>query len=70
MATPVVKGLGLPVVHTWNETLSMWQYHVNDDKGRLDCTHMCHPSSYQDWIFQLYLTLRKLHPELAGPAWV
>lgn len=65
----MVARLGLPVVRTWNESLLLWQYHLHEASGALDCTHMCHPSAYQHWVWALLQTLRRLHPRLAGPAW-
>ena len=51
--SPVVAGLGVPVMQTWNQTVPLWQYnhHYNPTCGDRydcgDCTHTCHPSMYQ-----------------------
>jgi len=51
--TPVVAALGVPVLHTWNQTVPLWQYnhHYNPNCGDRydcgDCTHTCHPSMYE-----------------------
>ena len=50
---PVVAGLGVPVMPTWNQTVPLWQYnhHYNPTCGDKydcgDCTHTCHPSMYE-----------------------
>ncbi len=51
--TPIVAALGVPVLHTWNQTVPLWQYnhHYNPNCGDRydcgDCTHTCHPSMYE-----------------------
>ena len=65
IALPVLEGLGVPIIRTWNQSLPMWQYHTNYSEKDGDCTHMCHPSEYQYWVYELYRTLRTLFPELA-----
>lgn len=69
IALPVMTQLGIPVIHTWNQTLPMWQYHTHFNTKEGDCTHMCHPSEYQYWVFELFRTFRKVFPHLAGPTW-
>jgi len=61
IAVPMMREAGIPVIHTWNQSLPMWQYHLDKD-----CTHSCHPSMYQYWVFELYRTLKKVFPELAA----
>ena len=47
-ANPVMRELGIPVLHTWNWTLPLWEYHHNyNRRGKSDCTHVCHPSAYE-----------------------
>jgi hypothetical protein len=60
MAYPVMNQLNIPIIHTWNVSLGMWNYHINYREEPGDCTHMCHPSATQFWIYALYDTLRKL----------
>ncbi|KAK9825884.1 hypothetical protein WJX81_000941 [Elliptochloris bilobata] len=61
--SPVVAGLGVPVMETWNQTVPLWQYnhHYNPTCGDRydcgDCTHTCHPSMYEMWLYHLYETL-------------
>jgi len=33
-----------------------------------DCTHMCHPSAYQYWIYSMVQTLRGLPPDARASA--
>ncbi len=35
IALPVMRDLGIPIIHTWNQTVPMWQYHTDKD-----CTHV------------------------------
>ena len=56
ISNPVIHALGIPIIHTWNLTVPMWEYyHHVAEKG--DCTHACHPSTYQVWLYQLHSTL-------------
>lgn len=50
---PVVDGIGLPTLRTWNISLPLYQFHTHihppGDPGECsevacDCTHVCHPS--------------------------
>ena len=60
IALPYMHEAGIPVINTWNQSVHMWQYHQEND-----CTHSCHPSVYQYWVFELYRTLKSLFPELS-----
>jgi hypothetical protein len=48
-ATPILEAAGIPVLHTYNATRPLWRMHLKDG----DCTHYCHPSSYELWTFLL-----------------
>lgn len=39
---------------------------VREEPG--DCTHMCHPSAYQFWIYSFYETLKGLPPDARASA--
>eukprot|EP00884_Botryococcus_braunii_P012833 jgi/Botrbrau1/21550/Bobra.174_2s0051.1 len=61
VATPIMESLGIPIMHTWNQSLPLWwtKNHYNpkcglDDYWCGDCTHACHPSMYQIWMYHLY----------------
>lgn len=67
LASPVMQKLSIPVMVTWNQSLPMWQWHHHYNPhwkfqgyGNGECTHSCHPSIYQLWIFQLYEILEGL----------
>ncbi|BDA49809.1 hypothetical protein COCOBI_14-4290 [Coccomyxa sp. Obi] len=64
---PVIERLGIPIVHTWNLSVPLWQYH-HSFQEKDDCTHWCHPSGYQVWIAQMYRTLRAHRSDLPSPA--
>ena len=68
MALPVIEKLGIAIMNTWNQSLPMWQYHTNFSEQDGDCTHMCHPSEYQYWVFELYRTLRNIFPHIKTAA--
>lgn len=61
MATLVMQHLGIPVIATWNQSVPMWEWHHHYNPhwryqgyGNGECTHSCHPSIYQVWIYQLW----------------
>ncbi|CAL5221674.1 g3905 [Coccomyxa viridis] len=60
--------LQMPIIHTWNVSLNMWNYHTNYREEPGDCTHMCHPSAYQYWIYSLVETLKALPPDARASA--
>ncbi|CAL8468940.1 g8481 [Coccomyxa elongata] len=60
--------LQMPIVHTWNMSLGMWNYHTNYREEPGDCTHMCHPSAYQVWLYAFYETLKALPPDARASA--
>ena len=56
IANPIISSLGIPVIHTWNLSVPLWEYyHHVAEKG--DCTHSCHPSGYQVWLYQLHAAM-------------
>ena len=59
-----LQELKTPLIHTWNGSLNLWNFHTNYREEPGDCTHMCHPSAYQYWIYAMYDTLRNI-PQLA-----
>lgn len=64
LALPVINALGIPIINTWNQSLPMWQFHTHFSEKHGDCTHMCHPSEYQYWVFELYQKLKALFPDV------
>ncbi|KAK9825923.1 hypothetical protein WJX81_007164 [Elliptochloris bilobata] len=70
VALPVLEALGAPVMHTWNSSVPLWQYHHHYTwpENPNDCKHMCHPSAYQVWIYELLSTLRASLHRLPAPA--
>ncbi|KAK9832530.1 hypothetical protein WJX81_006130 [Elliptochloris bilobata] len=66
IALPAMHSLGIPVMNTWNSSATLWSYHYNY-KGGEDCTHSCHPSAYQTWIYDLVVVLRANLHRLPSP---
>ena len=65
-ARPMMEYLGIPLVETWNKTLPVWKYHhhYHENPDHNDCTHWCHPSPYQMWIYDTLLVLRATLPQV------
>lgn len=63
---PVITQLGIPVIDIWNKTIPVWRYHhhYHENPEHSDCTHWCHPSPYQMWIYDTLVTLRHVFPAL------
>ena len=59
-----MAALGIPSMETWNQTVPMWQYYHNYNYKSNDCTHTCHPSQYQLWVWHLFETLTRMQNEL------
>ena len=56
IANPIISSLGMPIIQTWNLSVPLWEYyHHVAEKG--DCTHSCHPSGYQVWLYQLHAAM-------------
>jgi hypothetical protein len=49
VATPVIRAADIPMFDVYHETVPLWQFHMWDK----DCTHYCHPSSYEVWTYLL-----------------
>ena len=62
LTNEVMSKAGIPVVSTWNDTLPLWEFHRDNGHG-LECTHFCHPSAPQLWVYRLYETLAQLRRE-------
>ena len=62
LTNEVMSKAGIPVVSTWNDTLPLWEFHRDNGHG-LECTHFCHPSAPQLWVYRLYATLDQLRRE-------
>ena len=63
LGLPIIELLtDMPIIHTWNESVMMWEYHTHFNFNAVDCTHMCHPSEYQYWVHELYRTFKKVLP--------
>lgn len=65
-ARPMMVDLEIPLVETWNKTLPVWRYHhhYHENPDHNDCTHWCHPSPYQMWIYDTLLVLQHMLPQI------
>ena len=43
---PLMRELAIPMVELWNQSVPLWEQHSWKNPNG-DCTHHCHPSSYQ-----------------------
>ncbi|KAL4450744.1 hypothetical protein ABPG77_001100 [Micractinium sp. CCAP 211/92] len=67
-ADSAMAAAGIPIIHSFNETLWMADMHRWNKDG-LECTHFCHPSAPQTWVLALFRALQQLQPLAAqGPA--
>lgn len=66
ISRPLMQGLGIPVVETWNASVPIWQYHKNahEDPNHHDCTHWCQPSAYNIWLYDTLMKLVELQPNI------
>eukprot|EP00884_Botryococcus_braunii_P017736 jgi/Botrbrau1/4646/Bobra.33_2s0017.1 len=59
-AGPIMARLGIPIMRVWNHSLPLWHFHHHLGRHtKNDCTHSCHPSVYEMWIYFLYQILEK-----------
>ena len=63
ISNTVMHESGIPIVHTWNETLPLWDYHRDNGAG-LECTHFCFPSAPQLWVHALWQALSNARSQL------
>jgi len=49
---------GMPIIPVYNLTVPAWDRHRENFNGQ-ECSHFCHPSIPQLWIYQLKLALHK-----------
>ena len=65
-ARPIMHQLGIPQIEIWNKTVPVWRYHhhYHENPEHSDCTHYCHPSPYQMWIFDTLLMLKQVFPDV------
>jgi hypothetical protein len=65
-ARPMMEQLGIPLIETWNKTLPVFRYHhhYHENPEHSDCSHWCHPSPYQMWIYDTVLVLRQTLPQI------
>ena len=66
ISRPLMQGLGIPIVETWNASVPIWQYHKNahEDPNHHDCTHWCQPSAYNIWLYDTLMKLVELQPNI------
>lgn len=59
LARAYMRSLGVPTVETWDKNYLLWKYHkgFNPDLNVTDCTHYCHPSAPQSWVWDISLRL-------------
>eukprot|EP00667_Euglena_gracilis_P015082 EG_transcript_15662 len=61
-----MRAMGIPVLRRWNETISLWDFHVvhsgrtDADAEAVDCTHYCLPSAPTLWAVALMDLLESL----------
>ena len=48
----------MPIVESWNDTVPLWKFHRDNVMQGYECSHYCHPSASEVWIFNLYNTLK------------
>lgn len=58
LANDYMERVGVPIVHTFNWTATLWQYHRDSGAGH-ECTHYCQPSAHVFWTYQLFVALRR-----------
>lgn len=65
-ARPIISELGIPLIEIWNKTVPVWRYHhhYHENPEHSDCTHWCHPSPYQMWIYDTLVMLRQVLPDV------
>jgi hypothetical protein len=49
MTLPVIERLGIPIMHTWNQSVPLWEYHHGFQATSLNIPLLC-PSNIQDSI--------------------
>lgn len=59
IANPIMQQHHVPIIHHWNASLPLWDFHRDNGKG-LECTHYCLPSAPQVWVAALHDTLEAL----------
>lgn len=37
ISLPIIEGVGIPVMHTWNLSVPLWEYHHGFQVGSSDC---------------------------------
>lgn len=52
VANPLMRHRKVPIIHSWNGSLPLWDFHRDNGKG-LECTHYCLPSAPQVWVSAL-----------------
>ncbi|KDD73428.1 hypothetical protein H632_c2187p0, partial [Helicosporidium sp. ATCC 50920] len=55
ISNPILDDWGIPVVHTWNESVPMWDAHTPNE-----CSHFCAPGVYNFWIWQTFQVIQKV----------
>jgi hypothetical protein len=57
-ARSVLNGMyGMPLVPIYNATVPAWDMHRRNAAGLWECSHYCHPSMPEFWVYMLYETL-------------
>eukprot|EP00884_Botryococcus_braunii_P017742 jgi/Botrbrau1/4651/Bobra.33_2s0022.1 len=60
MASKVMTRLGIPIMYIWNHSVPIWQFHHHLGSTAMhECTHSCHPSVYEVWLYLLYEVLKR-----------
>eukprot|EP00879_Flechtneria_rotunda_P021731 GHRR01022915.1.p1 GENE.GHRR01022915.1~~GHRR01022915.1.p1 ORF type:complete len:334 (+),score=95.40 GHRR01022915.1:804-1805(+) len=53
------KQYGVPMLSVYNSTATAWEFHRLNTEGQ-ECSHYCHPSIPQLWVWTLKSTLQQL----------
>ncbi|KAL4448513.1 hypothetical protein ABPG75_005732 [Micractinium tetrahymenae] len=56
VSLPIWKASGIPISHTWNDTVVLHEGHTKP----WDCTHFCSPGVYNIWIWSLWRSIADL----------
>jgi len=57
-AREILSKYGIPLIPIYNVTVPAWQFHRSNLVGQ-ECSHFCHPSLPQFWLWNLLTTLRQ-----------
>jgi hypothetical protein len=59
LASEVLGEYGVPLIPIYNSTVTAWEFHRSNHVGQ-ECSHFCHPSLPQFWLWHLLKVLRQV----------